>query len=663
MRSLRTHWPTGCLALALIILFLQGCTLIDPHVRWDPVTDETIQSTIPVIRLTIDLPMQELVKRVPPTSELFPSSEDLQARQVLRALQDNVVSLESIQQKLNLAVATVRNDKQNRSTIVTIPLLSPVNESAVSQTIFNDWVVAAFPGSPRVAAQAQLAVTAGPASTMQAGIIYADRAIAAYQKGISQQSILTNVMALTLIPLAAAGLAMGIEGANAVSIAALGLSGAAIYGTGSFLSSKPRQLVYAAGVKAIVCAKEATLPLNLSGADFVDFKTSTEKLIDDSSKLEEMIRETRQAVTNVNNMGGMIAGAEESIKNAQESLDKAAEVVSAAEKLKREIGHANQALIFAVDKIAAEIDAAILTTLPNVQAISGIIGGLAQISGQFTSAPEVGKPKAEPSLSFEGMAAGDTGAKSEQGEVALEKLKKLQDATRSLQRLTVKVNGFILSVAETQPSQALKQCAVDPVPTGIFVRPTGPVRLRENVIKSIVVRGGKPPYFAESDTLQVKRSSPMGNIFIIGAKGVKPGEYILQVFDSAEHDEPVSVIVEEKEQGSPPPAPPPPSPPHKTTEIEVEKRKKIVDKLQNQTAPNVPYGKINFDGATVRSIDGHTLIILILKKGEALTGLEESAVVYENWVTLAFENAESEAAPSADGIEITIKADPNTLAK
>src|SRR5688572_21302791 len=111
-------------------------------------------------------------------------------------------------------------------------------------------------------------------SVLAEGMIYADHAKDKYKDAISHQSILTNSLALFLIPLGAAALAMGIDGANATAIAALGLTGAATLGVGSFLSSKPRQLVYSAGIKAIICAKDAMLPLDLENADYATFENN-----------------------------------------------------------------------------------------------------------------------------------------------------------------------------------------------------------------------------------------------------------------------------------------------------------------------------------------------------------------------------------------------------
>ena len=102
----------------------------------------------------------------------------------------------------------------------------------------------------------------GQPVTLQSAIEYANRAKDAYKEAVGDQALLTNALGTALIPLGAATLGAGIAGVSAEPLAYLALSGAAIYGVGTWLSSGPRQSVYIAGINGITCAVEAILPLH-----------------------------------------------------------------------------------------------------------------------------------------------------------------------------------------------------------------------------------------------------------------------------------------------------------------------------------------------------------------------------------------------------------------
>ena len=112
----------------------------------------------------------------------------------------------------------------------------------------------------------------GQSVTLQSAIDYANRAKVAYKEATGDQAMLTSGLGLGLIPLSAAALGLGITGANGDAITALGLTGAAGYSGATWLSSKPRQLVYIAGIKAMTCAVDAMIPLNLPPQDQTGLK-------------------------------------------------------------------------------------------------------------------------------------------------------------------------------------------------------------------------------------------------------------------------------------------------------------------------------------------------------------------------------------------------------
>jgi len=100
------------------------------------------------------------------------------------------------------------------------------------------------------------------AGDLDGAISYANSWRVAYYQAVGNDSLLRNGVALSLVPIGAVSLYRGITSTGGKnSIAALGLTGASIYGVGSYLESSPRQRVYLAGSQAIGCALLAVRPL------------------------------------------------------------------------------------------------------------------------------------------------------------------------------------------------------------------------------------------------------------------------------------------------------------------------------------------------------------------------------------------------------------------
>lgn len=102
---------------------------------------------------------------------------------------------------------------------------------------------------------------AAPALTLADANQCADAWIASYRGALGDQATLINGLGLAMIPLSAAALGLGVVGGQTTAITALAATGAAGIGAGYWLSSKPREKVYAAGMGALVCAKKIMTPL------------------------------------------------------------------------------------------------------------------------------------------------------------------------------------------------------------------------------------------------------------------------------------------------------------------------------------------------------------------------------------------------------------------
>ena len=102
--------------------------------------------------------------------------------------------------------------------------------------------------------------TAGPVS-LPAAIEYGDEVKNAYREALRDQALLQTWLAIGLIPLTAAAMGLGARAASPDAVLALGLTGASALGLGTWLHNKPRQLAWAAGLKAVTCVQKVVAPL------------------------------------------------------------------------------------------------------------------------------------------------------------------------------------------------------------------------------------------------------------------------------------------------------------------------------------------------------------------------------------------------------------------
>lgn len=412
----------------------------------------------------------------------------------------------------------------------------------------------------------------GQPVTLQSAIEYANRAKDEYKNAVGDQALLTNGIGLTLIPLSAAAIGLGISGVDGNAITALGLTGATAYGVSTWLSSKPRQLVYLAGVKAMTCAVEAMLPLNLSTTTRTNLSNSLSGagtaespslnigigfVERDLAEVQRLIDEVIQVAPGEKALIALIARAGISVSAAEALLATARSALTAGTKLDLELSSAGQTLANAVDRIGAEVDKALVATVPEIQALSAIIGSLAQVSAQFTKLPETTK---------------GVPGKSEKVEKALDKMRPraavaaptelnneldiLKESSRKLGNSTRRVAAIVNAVSEAPRAEALKDCGVEEVATGLTVRPAGPIEFDEGKggTRRLLITGGKSPYGAkllERPVVGLIVPPPEPFVLhpevVIQATDKAPvGKYTVSVTDAAGHNQMVIVNVKPK---------------------------------------------------------------------------------------------------------------------
>jgi hypothetical protein len=188
----------------------------------------------------------------------------------------------------------------------------------------------------------------------------------AYYEAVGTQSIVRNGTALTLIPLSAAALGIGITSSNSATrnvLTGMGLGGAALYTGASYATDVQRQLVWLKGSEALTCAVKSMRPLE---------KPKTEL-----PTLDAEISTLSTALAHAQSILSPPTTAESA------ALNRAQEILTAARRLRELIVSSGEILHSRVWAIRDNVSEQILRTEPDLNAVLAAAGGLRTIAGQI----------------------------------------------------------------------------------------------------------------------------------------------------------------------------------------------------------------------------------------------------------------------------------------
>lgn len=352
---------------------------------------------------------------------------------------------------------------------------------------------------------------AGNASALAFAYLYADAARDGYRKALVDQLGEQTLLANGLVVTGALAAALALGGAHRDAIAGAAVIGGTGYALGNLGLSRPRLLVYAAGVEAINCAKRAVSPFNLPAGELKELTEALAKLATQRAVTETARRAVDDALLPFlrRNQGGV-----DFVKSAQAAIVAAAEVqrlagdaYGAGRALETGTRQAEVELMFAVDRIDDAVVRATLDTVPDLSAVPRIIGGLAGTFEQIAPGAGVG------ARTTAGLAAisGNPGAKSGtavplaalQGEnlILVNATNQLISDTARLSERSIDVSARLAGRATNWKPDAFKECGVSDLGTALRVMPqTLQITLgAEPAPRSIIINGGNKPYLLEFD--------------------------------------------------------------------------------------------------------------------------------------------------------------------
>ena len=212
----------------------------------------------------------------------------------------------------------------------------------------------------------------GSAVTLDQAVIYADRAKDAYRDALGHQSQLASWLGIGLIPMMAAAAGLGITGGPTSAIAATTLTGAAGYGVGVWLYSKPYQRAWVAGYNATSCAVSAVIPLRDVYVRKDDIHTDVETLDDKRDVVVAARQSLAVAVDAATGLGNQeaVLRANVLLKETDDALTASAAVRSQAMKLLVQADTTGMLLKEAVDRIYGQVAAQLVETSQDLQALA-----------------------------------------------------------------------------------------------------------------------------------------------------------------------------------------------------------------------------------------------------------------------------------------------------
>lgn len=369
-------------------------------------------------------------------------------------------------------------------------------------------------------------------------VAYARTAEGEYVKAAANLAKLNTSMGSLMIPLAAAGTGIGITSGSATALTALGLSGAAGYGMGTWLGDKSRQSLYLQAAEATVCAVKATSPLG-------PLNTNPTQLADELNVLNNSIVEVKNEINRVEAAERCTAD-ESQLREAKLALDDATKIYQEGMKLSSNALYVGSNLVNAVDAIKIKLNKMLATTQPELGSVEGIINGITQNPYRFGKAPS--KMSEVPTVNKRGA------------QVRMQEIRPcalLADHVNQMVQTSQKIKLGVAQVAEQMKgASSLDACATGIAAQTLNVDP-GNITLTsgEKQERTVQVSGGKPLYQANfvgntppDGSISVEQVIRGGSYLIVmktsGDKTLPSGEYQLSISDSSGRATPVTITVE-----------------------------------------------------------------------------------------------------------------------
>jgi hypothetical protein len=323
--------------------------------------------------------------------------------------------------------------------------------------------------------------------SLAAAIEYATAAKDRYMAAQNAYAGTATIIPYVALPLAAAGLGLGMTGGSTVAITALGLATGTSVAAGVWVQNKPREMAYNLGYQAVNCLLQSVEPFQAAATrDFHDAVFGDGTISPRKRSLAEARANLQGEIARLRGLIGADPVLTAYANEADKLYKETAPIQAAGEQLAGAASGVARNLVNNVDAVVGKINNAIRETTPNVQAISATIAGLSVL--QPASMPSPPTPKS-PSLD-----------RVQQVPVSSEvnqALAAVVDAVERVAALATTVNAAIIKSQKTQDVPTLASCLQIPDSFSVVVRPAeSSITMKQGITRRVAFSGGKGPYFA-----------------------------------------------------------------------------------------------------------------------------------------------------------------------
>lgn len=391
---------------------------------------------------------------------------------------------------------------------------------------------------------------------------YADRARQSYEQALITEVQRRMQLSNSLIVLGAATLGLAAANYDRGQVLGAALVGGTAYTLGTWNASDPREQIYLEGAKAMICAKDAMLPLSAGAAQVTAFRRHLNALGQQIGRVNANLGALEALLPASGADDNLLEAARSEAAAARASLQTARQTLGAGDLLQTQRAQAGEKLISAVQSIRNLVDNALKKTVPNLSALPDVIRGLAKQASIFVPGAgdvlagglaAVTKPALTPKIGPQ--SAGEEAlarARATANDALRNALRDLKRSNLQLASAVSRVNAEVNAVNAARPLVALKSCGIE-ADTDIHVSPSQVTLLEKDTgTKRIRVTGGKLPYVARLlDTpAAIEVRSPFtgdSTVEIVGTDKTVAGTiYTVYIEDAAGNSKTVPVTIAAK---------------------------------------------------------------------------------------------------------------------
>lgn len=346
------------------------------------------------------------------------------------------------------------------------------------------------------------------AGDLPQAIRYADSVREGYFDAVTHQSYLRNVTGLTLLPLTATALYLGITSSSGFSrdvIAALGIGGAGLFSAGLLLENTALREIYLNGYLSVGCAVLRMTPWLMPKDDFDRLGPALDEMPFAIRELQDRRNELQAELDRGGGASDLRSRAVELIGRSDQLLEETRELLGSGRSLEQGVLVAGRELVEGVDRIKGEISKQIAEEEGNLDSVLTIVNGMGGLAPSFTTVPDELKRKEDDGLGdVQGLVPGVPAAP---GVPAVPVVDPLLESFRALQaaydELLLQV-AIVESVVERSRQsiegiEDFDSCLPEAVENALRTNPAGPFKLtaKQAVTQTFLIEGGRAPYVAE----------------------------------------------------------------------------------------------------------------------------------------------------------------------